>query len=307
MPKLSPAERRLRNALNRGVCYKSLDFDYLCQRAPHRAGIIIEGDSWVDYPRKYIVAGPSINLGHRLEQTIEYTDTANVLRIGSNGDTAVAMTEGKQYDLMRKILKKRGLQVDLLFFSAGGNDIVGKDDLNPLIKDYDSAIHQQWKDVIEMDKFTKKKAVILDAYLKMIQLYEELAPNASIVTHTYDQIEPSPKGAEFFWKLYKSESWVWPTMEFRNTPVAWRADIINFMLKEFADGITALQSHPSGEGRFFVVDTQGTLRPGNKADWLNEIHATPAGYRKLFSKIYPTIQSLVVGLPALNWKQKVRA
>jgi lysophospholipase L1-like esterase len=297
MPKLTPAQRRLRNALERGVCYKSLDFDYLCSRAPHRAGVIIEGDSWVDYPRKYIITGPSINLGHRFEQTTEYLDTVNVLRIGSNGDTAVGMTTGKQFALMKKILKKNGKHIRLMLFSAGGNDIVGESDLDPLIKEYDPALHHGWEDVIEKDLFDKKLDAILDAYLRMIELYKSLAPAASIVTHTYDCVNPSPQGAAFFWNLIKTKSWVWPTMQKRNIPIEWRAPIIQYMLSLFSLRIQALQNHPSAVGRFYVVDTQGTLDPTSKADWLNEIHATPAGYRKIFNKMYPTLKQLLPELP----------
>jgi len=50
---------------------------------------------------------------------------------------------------------------------------------------------------------------------------------------------------------------------------------------------------------FFVADTQGTLTPGNAADWKNEIHPTPSGFEKIADKIYAEARERVPQLPAM--------
>jgi hypothetical protein len=53
----------------------------------------------------------------------------------------------------------------------------------------------------------------------------------------------------------------------------------------------------SAQGRFFVVDTQGILAPGNTQEWLNEIHPTPKGFKRIFDEIYPVMRQLEPALP----------
>ena len=296
MPKKgSPIQQRRKIALNRGVVYQFNDFEYVCRKAKHRPAIIVEGDSWVTYPRKWIIGGQSINLSHHLEKMVEYTDTVNVLRVSSNGDTAIAMSQGKQFADMEKMLRKNKDYISMMLFSAGGNDIVGESDLEPLIYEYTD--QATFMECIKIDRFNAKLDRIIDAYRAMISLWANVVPQAKIISHTYDIATPWKQGAEFFWGLYKSKSWVWPTMEKREIPIEFRLPIIQYMLETFASRLLALQHEPISQNRFFVVDTQGILVPGNKSQWLNEIHPTPRGFKKIFEEIYPLMRVLETNLP----------
>ena len=46
------------------------------------------------------------------------------------------------------------------------------------------------------------------------------------------------------------------------------------------------------------VNTQGTLKPGSKLDWLNEIHPTSGGFHKVYKKIYKAMKGIVLELPS---------
>ena len=95
----------------------------------NRPSIISEGDSWFDYPKKLLSDKPSNIIDHVHNQT---KGKVNLLRMESNGDEATEMLSGDQRHRLTEILFKStemGKQVDVLFFSAGGNDIVG--DLGP--------------------------------------------------------------------------------------------------------------------------------------------------------------------------------
>jgi hypothetical protein len=50
---------------------------------------------------------------------------------------------------------------------------------------------------------------------------------------------------------------------------------------------------------FKVVPTQGTLRPGHGTDWLNEIHPTPSGFKRIAKLVWAEARKLEPGLPAM--------
>lgn len=223
------------------------------------------------------------------------TDTVNLLRLASNGDEAVGMTSGKQFKKLYKILKKNRQYIDFLMFSGGGNDIVGKDDILPLLKEYQEGYDHL--DCIHQERFEQKLDAITLSYRRLIDLCEDLIPTAKIITHTYDIAKPWNQGAEFFWGLIKARPWVYPYMVRRNIPRYLHLPVIEFMLNEFANRILDLAQEPAIRGRLVVVHTQGTLRPGSTRDWLNEIHPTPEGFEKVFKKIYKEMRAVNPGLP----------
>lgn len=295
MPNETPIQRRRRLALSQGVTSFSTDFSFICKMKPERIGIVAEGDSWFAYPRKWIAFGADINIVHHLEDKVSGTNTVNLLRLASNGDEAVDMTSGKQFKKLHKILKKNKESVDILMFSGGGNDIVGKNDMLPLLNDYVDGYG--YLDCINLPRLQQKLEAIVLAYRRVIALCEDIVPNAKIVTHTYDIAKPWDKGAEFFWGLIKTKPWVYPYMVRRNIPENLHLPVIEHMLKSFAQRIIALSQEQENSQRLIVIDTQGTLRPGSKQDWLNEIHPTSSGFKIIFNKIYTEMRVIQPNLP----------
>ena len=282
MPNETPIELRRKRATITGVTHLTTDFSHICRKKPDRIGIIAEGDSWLAYPRKWIAAGADINIVHHLEETVASSDTVNLLRLASNGDEAVDMTSGKQFKKLYKTLKKNRQFVNFLMFSGGGNDIVGKNDMLPLLNEYEPGFSHL--DCINQTRFEQKLEAIVLAYRRLLALCEDVVPTAKVITHTYDIAKPWDQGAEFFWGLIKSKPWVYPYMVRRNIPRGLHLPVIEYMLKEFAARIIALSQESAHSERLIVVDTQGTLRPGSTRDWLNEIHPTASGFKKIFKK-----------------------
>ncbi len=105
-PKESPARKRRRLAISRGVTSSATDFLWMCRRRPERIGIVAEGDSWFAYPRKWLALGADINIVHHVEDNILRTNTTNLLRLASNGDEAVAMMSGKQKERLDVAFRK---------------------------------------------------------------------------------------------------------------------------------------------------------------------------------------------------------
>ena len=152
-PRETVTQKRRRNAVNRGVTIFSSDFSHMCKKKPHRIGIVAEGDSWFAYPRKWIAFGADINIIHHLEDKVANTNSVNLLRLASNGDEAVDMTSGKQFKKLYKVLKKNREHIRILLFSGGGNDIVGKDDMLPLLNEYSG--NMSFLDCINLSRFEK--------------------------------------------------------------------------------------------------------------------------------------------------------
>ncbi len=126
MPRETPARRRRRLAVDSGITSLSSDFHAMCRRKPHRVGIVAEGDSWFAYPRKWIAFGADINIVHHIADKLRGSDSANLLRLASNGDEAVEMTSGPQFQTLYKILKNNRDHIHLLLFSGGGNELERK-------------------------------------------------------------------------------------------------------------------------------------------------------------------------------------
>lgn len=294
--KKTSAQKRRKRALSRGVTSFASDFAYICKRKPDRIGIVAEGDSWFSYPRKWIAFGEDMNVLHHVEEQISGTKTANLLRLSSSGDEAVNMVSGKQKEKLAKIFRKNRDHIDIVLFSGGGNDIVGKRDLLPLLRDYQDGFDAI--DCIHVERFTRKLDAIELAYDELGDLVDEHIPQAVIITHTYDISKPVDKGAKFFWGLIKTRPWIYPYLVERNIPESLHVPVVEYLLGNFRDRIIALAGKPEHQGKIQVVDTQGTLRVGHKQDWLNEIHPSKSGFKRIARKIYAAMKQQQPELPS---------
>ena len=206
------------------------------------------------------------------------------------------MLSGNQKETLTKIFQKNAAHINLVLFSGGGNDIVGKRDLLPLLREYQSGFSAE--DCINIPKFERKLASIALAYDELIDLRDAYIPHARIITHTYDITEPVDKGAEFFWGLIKTKPWIYPYLQERNIPKELHIPIVNYLLGNFKNRLLTLAEEPEHKGKIKVIDTQGTLRIGHKQDWLNEIHPTKSGFKRITKKIYAAMREEEPTLPA---------
>lgn len=276
-----------------GITNSVREFYWLTRQKPDRVGILSEGDSWFAYPRKYLFAGPNANIIDFLCSTIKNTDTANLLRMSSNGDEATNMMSDKQRHSLCKILKDRNDHIKLILFSGGGNDLVGRWDMERFLKHYQPGYSAT--DCIHLDRFERKIERVILSYKELCDIRDEYCPKAHIVTHTYDQATPSPRGASFLWGTIKTKEWIYRYMMekgINNTQL--QNDIVNFMLTSLQQKLKDMQNY---SGNFHVVDTYGTLRPGHDDDWENEIHPTSSGFKEIYTKLHAKMKELEPSLP----------
>lgn len=293
MPRPSQKQRRRLRARATGLTNFLDAFRWVAAHDTSRVNVLVEGDSWFAYPKDWLIHGEASNVITAIFSRRAGTGALNGLCVASNGDTASEMMTGQQLKSMRKLLKKDGKRFDVCLFSAGGNDVVGPDDLRPLLNEHQPGFTAS--ECVDDSVFAAKLDDIEKHFRTLLKLRKTHAPQMKVVTHTYDILQPSDKGAEFLWGVKVSESWIQPTMEEKSIPESLQMPIVKILLESFRDRLLLLQNEFAD---FHVVDTQGTLRPGHATDWLNEIHPTPSGFKRIGAKVYAELRQLFPHLPA---------
>ena len=297
MPPNRPTSRRQRRRLRAratGLTHFEDAFRWVADNDKDRINVLVEGDSWFAYPKDWLIHGESSNVVTQIFYELAPNKLLNGLCLASNGDTAKEMMTGDQLKKTRKLVRKHGKRLDLCLFSAGGNDVAGPDDLRPLLHTYQPGMNAA--DCINEVTFGKKLDDIEKYYKQLIQIRNTHAKNMRIVTHTYDFLQPNDRGAEFLWGVEVSGPWIKPTLVEKEIPETKHGAVVKILLQRFRAGLEELAANNE---KFHVVNTQGTLRFGNQEDWLNEIHPTPTGFRKIAAKIYKEMRKHFSTLPVL--------
>jgi len=255
------------------------EFRRLIKRYPDRPVVIAEGDSWFAWPKEWLIAGKASNVIAHLTLMHRF----NLLQLASNGDEVVDMLSGESKFRLVKLIEK--YHVDYLLFSGGGNDIVGAYDFDFFLRANPHA--DSFDDYINLPRLHRRISQIQNAYRDLLDLCDQYSLNKDIkiVTHAYDYAVPDPKGAIFadgHFKIDHGKSWMYPYLKTKKVPAKWHRDIVRY----FIDALGAFQKLLQQErpDRIIFADTRGTLKPGKK-DWLNEIHPTPRGFKKVALKI----------------------
>ena len=253
----------------------SRDFDKLVDYVDNPVKILAEGDSWFAYPRRFLAFGKASNIVHVLGREDNYV----IYSTASNGDEAVSMLSGEQKLSLSKRLKHTNF--DVILFSAGGNDIVGKYDFDFFIKHRNS--DPDWGNCIDLNRLDNKLNQVKSVYIELIERVRQYSLNrhAKIVTHTYDYAIPDETGYKLFDIVPMGDSWTYPYLKQKGfTNMEEQKEVVKFMLTRFKEMLLKLEAtYPD---ILFVADTQGTL---NKRHWRNEIHPTPEGFKKISQKI----------------------
>jgi hypothetical protein len=201
------------------------------------------------------------------------------LRLEDNGHEARIMQAGAQWEKMLKVLTKPKARFDMILFSAGGNDIVGRC-LLPLLRQRESWM--SWRDCINEQRFQWRLDQIEGAYHELLALRNDYHPAAWIFSHDYDRAIPSDKPIRF--GPFKVGPWMKPYLEVKGIrDETEQRQIIWFMLERLS---LMLQKLEQSNERFYHVRTQETLK---ESEWGDEIHPTKAGFEKIAARIQKAI------------------
>ena len=292
MSRTDSRARRI-SALKRKKSVSSLvDFETLLRECPDRLRIVSEGDSWFDYPRKLFGKAP-MNIIDHIE--VKTKGVANVLRLESNGDEIVQMLAYKQRQKLTKLLNKyqlKGKPIDLLFFSGGGNDIVGDWDFERFLLPFQRGFSAE--DCINRVAFNVKLKQIEMAFRELINIRDQYSPDTIIVTHTYDIPFVTGKPARYL-GINVGGPWLTPGFIARDVPPNMRRAVVRIMLGDLGRIMTDLETELGAAGRFCAARTQGTLV--SEDEWLNEIHPRKDGFGLVAEKVYAKAKAAEPDLP----------
>lgn len=239
--------------------------------------ILLIGDSWFWYP--FVGGSLTNNLGPIVDAKGHI-----LLAKGMNGAEAFDYVDGKYAKIVLEALRLYGADLSAVFLSGGGNDFAGFNDLRPLLQENCAAqttaagCFKGGSDGLQgfldqMDLYYRKLIGVV---------YTRTPPECRIVMHAYDYAIPSNKG------VFGGKAWLEPALVDAQVPPVLHQACVNLLIDGFyAMLVEITKLDPQ---HLFVVDSRGTLKPG---DWANELHPSAAGFKKIADTRWkPVLQTI---------------
>lgn len=223
--------------------------------------VLAIGDSWFWYPIGSSLLDP-INTDVWDQKYVIYA-------IGNNGAEARDYVEGKYRNAVKTALDLYGDGLSAVLISGGGNDFAGWSDMRRLLnrdcRDATCAEECFNPEPLKELFYDLKRFYVALA----MQVEHKCSPGTQIVVHNYDYARPSGQG------VIGDQRWLKTPMVDCKVPEARMQECVNFLI----DGIgEVMKSLSESNARIRFVRSAGCL---GDADWANEIHPNPAGFRKL--------------------------
>lgn len=285
-------ESHLKNSKYWPLATNNLFFDNSVRNPGSIVGLA-EGDSWFDYEfisRFVHFDGPDL-IGH-LSRGGEF----NILRLSFAGDTLRDMAGEPQMTNVREVMRlmttldgwigRQRFRPRFVMLSGGGNDMSGNHGVR-LDKFLNSA---------GLDETRAFHAIDVDYRLhfeRLIANVRQVDTAVPVFLHGYAYPVPDGRGVrspkmpiEFDFE----GPWLKPAFERHGIPFDQACEIMIRLIDRFNAMLAKLAAdHAGHDGRVYHVDLRGCLpRPpyeGYERDWINELHPTSEGFRKL-AKIF---------------------
>jgi lysophospholipase L1-like esterase len=194
-----------------------------------------------------------------------------------------------------------GSSWDLILLSGGGNDLIDDADdilLPPRARPAAPSGPVDYCDPARLAQLTDE---VQTGYRSIVALRDapgSTAPGKPIVAHTYDYPTARNSPARFV-LVPVLGPWLYRALTHSEVPQAEWVSVTDYLVDQLAEAILALAAGPNALPNFYVVDTRGTLkraRPGSlgeDGDWMNEIHPSIDGYKKLAKKLAARVTPLL--------------
>jgi hypothetical protein len=254
--------------------------------------ILALGDSWFWYPNNdLMIPINSIWLG-----------TKTCLVKGKNGAEMREMVGGTPRlwsDFQSAMSGYPTIQCVLV--SGGGNDFAGVQHFQALLK-VDCSAAQTADDCFDPGDAAngierqpqRMLRELATNYQKLIDFVRSVKPNVPIVLQDYDYALPTDIGfGGIKGGIFGLGSWLKQPMVDRGVPDALLCDVVHRLMDDFIATLKAL-TDPAQNHDVYLVQTAGTLQP---ADWANEMHPTPDGFKRLGECFRPLLRQLMPGTP----------
>lgn len=252
--------------------------------------ILAEGDSW------FTIGGiPSSNLLYEMR----LPKAGIVCNIAYPGDTLRHIAELADNDDLRKLLTDRfGYRWHAILLSAGGNDLI---DRAPLLlrnpgNGSDDPRHYLVSE--QLERFVFDVQTGLRTIVGLRDGATSVNHDVPIVVHGYDY--PTARNAPArFLAVPVLGPWLHRAYDTLGIAVDVRVAITDFLVYVLAEAIKGMAVGPAALPHLHFVETRNALQraeatsTGTSGDWLNEIHPSHTGYRKIADRISATLAQLL--------------
>lgn len=246
--------------------------------------LVSEGDSWFQFPVL-------------IREVIDHlNDDYLIWSVGAAGDTAENMVFGAlgrgRTEYMKALAEQKG-RVRGFLFSAAGNDVIGEDPTTgiPVLQEIVKPFNGSTSDIvghIDQAVFDKTLAFLQKAYAKVIRDVRSVPEfrQLPIFIHAYDYPFPYPWGEDDPRSPIHAakDEWIGQPMAARGImDKDLRRGIVKNLIDQTYDMLGVIAAKPN----VVLVDCRRTLT--DVGDWIDEIHGTSAGFRKIADKFKDAI------------------
>lgn len=250
--------------------------------------ILCEGDSWFS-----IGAIFSSNLLFPLR----FAQNTLLVNLAQPGDTIKSMSSISSNLILHQLVAEKNFLTrwDAIFISGGGNDLMNL--VDQIICTPSVGAGKHMLDYINAIELANLKLTVQHGYYRIAKMREGTEnANTPIVTHVYDY--PTPRNAKAkFLGLKIAGPWIYPALKGNDVPEEFWISLTDYIFEFLAVAITELSYKIDN---FYVVSaTRETLiraklgTTDEDGDWLNEIHPTATGYKKLADVISAEFVSIL--------------
>lgn len=262
--------------------------------SPFERIVLAQGDSWFSIGAIPPFATSNLIFGMELNR-----DTCVVV-CARPGATLVNMVDWMQRgDFVRQLSGRLATRWNAIFISGGGNDLINAIQSpavtaeGPVTQDRRLLLTPQERGpdpqptaagYLSESGWQTFRDHLTHHFSDLVAKREE-GPNEGVPLffHTYDYLVPrnAPAFPGFGPWVFKAVT------EFQVPPAQWSdvgKEFINRLATLLADIIAKINADFDRDMQLFLVNTRNTLAPpaaGANGDWINEIHPTSDGYRKL--------------------------
>jgi hypothetical protein len=261
--------------------------------------LLAEGDSW------FTIGTVMLPQSSNVLQELEFGWSTAIVTSAYPGDTMKRMVDGVNDPHFDRLLRRRPYASfwEAILISAGGNDLIDAAQVppqdkngNPVLPDRrlllqagEAPAGAQGTARYISDAGWTRLADYLGANFAELVARREQGPSKGrpIIAHTYAIPTVRPSGT-----VGSPKGWLFPAMELYAIPEVDRQPVCDELFQRMRLLLLSLDS-TSGSPRALpavrVFDSAGvaSIVPaapgtrGSSGDWVNEIHLTPGGYRKM--------------------------
>lgn len=247
-------------------------FERDLKQNPDKPILLAEGDSWFEYPVW-------------LKDTIDYlSKDYTIFCLSAAGDELQGMIADAEYrKYLKELVVDRGLKVEGILLSGGGNDIVGKTLFDML---HNHSAQASVDDLINHSAFKKKFADIRGYYNDAIEFIDEKYPGIPIFIHSYDYGIPLEKQG---FNIPPLDGWLGKWLRKRgildNNPQ--QKEVVRRLIDSFCDSQRLVAEH----GSVTFIDCREVV--GDQ--WFDELHPNDKGFERVAAKFQQALQEAGIG------------